>query len=468
MITEQNTKNTIEDKSIKDSIKKDLLKGKKEASPGKSESHKNEIRFNVSKLNDSDFKKMLIYYDSLSMSPTEYLLTGMITALSGAIGKKAYFKFKDHFYLFLNVWAVIIGHSTITKKTTSLNIVLQDIERINQNKHNAYKSDLDIYNIDKENNKKLIEPKREYIKFPDDSTIESLTTILENQQRGILKASEFGGFLKRLNKGYAGDIKETLTELYDVPLSYEITRMSRENVLLERPFLSILGASTIEWFRENINQSDLRTGFLARFLYSIRNSNEKPYIPFLELEDIIPLSENYFDTGKIYNRLTSIDQDIIIKHSKEAKEKHINYDRDSYKELSQSDGEEISFKARLLGDSFKIAGIIALTNGRDKIEVQDVEDSILITEYYKKNVVKLLSEQLVYSEFQIKEDRIFNIIKKSKDKDIKRTDLFNRSNMDKKEFDLIIDTLLDKERLSFYTQETSTKPAIHYKLKEIE
>lgn len=207
--------------------------------------------------------------------------------------------------------------------------------------------------------------------------------------------------------------------------------MSRENVLLERPFLSILGASTIEWFRENINQSDLRAGFLARFLYSIRNSNEKPYIPFLELEDIIPLSENYFDTGKIYNRLTSIEE-IIINHSKEAKGKHINYDRDSYKELSQSDGEEISFKARLLGYSFKIAGIIALTNGRDKIEVQDVEDSILITEYYKKNVGELLSEQLVYSEFQIKENRIFNIIKKSKGKDMKRTDLFNRSNMDKK------------------------------------
>ena len=453
MITEQNTKNATEDKSIKDSIKKDLLKGKKEASPGKSESHKNEIRFNVSKLNDSDFKKMLIYYDSLSMSPTEYLLTGMITALSGVIGKKAYFKFTDHFYLFLNVWAVIIGHSTITKKTTSLNIVLQDIERINQEKYNVYKSKLDMYNIEKDINKNSIEPKREYIKFPDDSTIESLTTILENQQRGILKASEFGGFLKRLNKGYAGDIKETLTELYDVPLSYEITRMSRENVLLERPFLSILGASTIEWFRENINQSDLRAGFLARFLYSIRNSNEKPYIPFLELEDIIPLSENYFDTGKIYNRLTSIEE-IIINHSKEAKGKHINYDRDSYKELSQSDGEEISFKARLLGYSFKIAGIIALTNGRDKIEVQDVEDSILITEYYKKNVGELLSEQLVYSEFQIKENRIFNIIKKSKGKDMKRTDLFNRSNMDKKEFDLIIDTLLEKEKISFYTKET--------------
>lgn len=51
-----------------------------------------------------------------------------------------------------------------------------------------------MYNIEKDINKNSIEPKREYIKFPDDSTIESLTTILENQQRGILKASEFGGF----------------------------------------------------------------------------------------------------------------------------------------------------------------------------------------------------------------------------------------------------------------------------------
>jgi len=465
MNLEQNTNNITEDKSIIDLTKTDLLKARKSPSV-KNKSNNTEIRFDLTKLNNSDFKKMLIYYDSLSMSPTEYLLTGMITALSGAIGKKAYFKFTENFHLYLNVWAVIIGNSTITKKSTSLNIVLNEIESMNQDRYNDYNSKLDEFKVEKEANKNLTEPKREYIKFPDDSTIESLTTILENQQRGILKASEFGGFLKRLNKGYAGDIKETLTELYDVPNSYEISRMTRENVLLERPYLSIIGASTIEWFRENITQSDLRAGFLARFLYSIRNSNDKSYIPYLELENINHSSETHFDIKKVYEKLISIDIEVILRHSREAKEKHINYDRNSYCELAESSGEEISFKARLLGYSFKIAGIIALTNCHNQIEVADVEDSILITEYFKKNVEELLNVQLNCNESQIKENKIFEIIDKSDNREIRRSALLNRSHLNSKEFDLIINSLIDKEKVSVYSKETGTKPAVVYKVVE--
>lgn len=424
----------------------------------------NEIRFELKKLNNSAFKSMLEYYDNLISSPTEYILTGMLTALSGAIGKKAYFQFRENFPLYLNIWSVIIGKSTIMKKTTVLNEVLKDIDDINICLFNDYKAKLETYEMDKDVRGKKddnYKPKREFIRFPDDTTVESLGEILSHQQRGILRASEFGGFLKRLNKGYAGDVKEFLTDIFDVPKTYEISRIIRGNVLIERPYLSILGASTIEWFKDNINSSDLRAGFLARFIYSIRDTNEKPYIPFLKLENISHMSENKFDTRKVYDRLIQLPE-TQLKFTNDAKERHIKYDEDSHQELTSLNNEELSFKARLLAYSFKIAGIIALTNNRTNIEVQDVEDSILITEYYKKNVEKLLNEQLIYSEFQIKENKIYNMIEGSNNKEIKHSELLNRSNMDRHELALIIQTLEEKEKIRYEMRKTGKKPSKFY------
>jgi len=79
-----------------------------------------EIKFDFNKLNDSTFKKILQYYDSISSSPTEYLMTGLLASLSGVIGKKVYFRITKSMKIYLNIWAVIIGKSSIMRKTTAL------------------------------------------------------------------------------------------------------------------------------------------------------------------------------------------------------------------------------------------------------------------------------------------------------------------------------------------------------------
>src|ERR1035437_8390941 len=237
-----------------------------------------EIIFDINKLNESNFKKMIRYYDSISSSPIEYLITGTFAALSGAIGKNAYLEITDSLNIYLNIWGVIIGPSTIMRKTSAINICKKEIQRISDTEYNDYKSKSFQYEKEaaeaKENKERSfnkVPPVRKYIIFPNDSTVESLSDILSYSNRGLIVHSEFGSLLTQLSRSYSGDSKQFLTAIYHVLDSWEVSRSTKKNTVLQRPYLSILGATTIDWVKENSLPSDLRTGFLARFLYSISN-----------------------------------------------------------------------------------------------------------------------------------------------------------------------------------------------------
>lgn len=417
-----------------------------------------EIRFDVNQLNESVFKKMLLYYDSISQAPVEYLLTGALTSLSGAIGKNVYFKISDSMLIHLNVWAVIIGKSTVMRKTTAINQCKEDLQRIETKAYNEYKVRYDSYLREvetastKEQKAQIKRPIRNYLLLPQDSTIESLAEILSNSNRGLLTHSEFGSFLLQLNRGYSADAKQFLTTLYDVPDSYEVSRVTKENTLLERPYISILGASTIDWIKENSSETDLRSGFFARFLYSIRNIPDKEFIPLLRLRELTKRSENYINTREIYERILSINEKIELEITKEAADFHIKYDLKSYKELLESNNEnELSFKARLLIYSLKFAGIIALTENKTVVELKEMQDAILITDYYKKNVERLLNSELVSNEFTVKENKIIEIIKRNDNK-VNRSTLMNYSKVKAKDLDEIIENLLQKELIEVISE----------------
>jgi hypothetical protein len=362
----------------------------------------------------------------------------------------------------LNIWAVIIGKSSIMRKTTALNTVKEDLQRIETQNYKIYKNDLTKWKNDFEKNKSIKEffdepkPERKYVLFPNDSTIESLSEILSKSQRGLLAHSEFGSFLAQLNRGYSGDSKQFLTTIFDIPESYEVSRATKENTYLESPYLSIIGASTIDWVKENSTDADLRTGFFARMIFSIRNIPDKPFIPILKLSEITKQSENAIDTRALYQYLIDIDREIELDIEVKARERHIKYDFESYKELLQTENEnEMSFKARLLIYSLKFAGIIAITDKRQFVTINDIEDSIQLTEYYKKNVVQLLNAELSQDDFSRSEDKILKLIE-SNNNLISRTDLLNKSNQKAKGLDEIISNLIQKEKVKEIIKQNET------------
>ena len=432
----------------------------------------NDIKFNLDSLNDSTFKRMLIYSDSISASPLEYLLTSQIATLSGAIGKFPYFEITKSLNIFLNVWAVLIGPSSIMRKTTAINHSIEELSRIAKReyknyieKYNKYQRKISEAKENKIKDFNIPVPLRDYYLFPNDSTIESLSEILSKSKRGLLVHSEFGSLLTQLNRGYSGDSKQFLTTVYDVPETYEVSRATKENTFLERPFISILGASTIDWIKENSNPSDLRSGFLARFLYSIRNKPDKKFIPLLKLKELTKQSEFYINTREIYEYLISYREPFQIELTQDASNLHCDYDKESFYEmLNYTNENEASFKARLSIYTLKFAGIIAITERRNVITVNDMRDAIKISEYYKKNIERLLNNEMTQTEFTRIENKIMEILKGNNNK-IQHSKLLQLSNMKAKELNEITLNLQEKELIrTIYDKGSNNKKTKYYML----
>lgn len=433
-----------------------------------------EIRFNVDELEDSVFKKMLLYLNDISMSPLEFLLTSLLTAMSGAVGKNVYWKFSESFHLYLNLWAVLVGPSTISKKSSAIQMALHDCFRIDANFRQFYQEEKKKYEaLSKEEKEKTEKPQREFLILPNDVTVESLSEILSHSKRGIMFHSEFGGFLAQLQRSYSQDAKMILTDLFDVPFIKEISRATKENTFIERPYFSMLGGSTIEWIKENSSKEDLRTGFFARMVFAIRNTNEKKFISVFDLNELTYKSEYYFNTREIFDFLVNINQEVILQATDEAKKIFKEYEKQNYFSLlelvrKKNNEEEIAFKGRLVFSVLKIAGLLALAEKRFIIGQTEMRSAVLVGKYFEKNIQKLLENELIQkSPLELKEERIYDLIKE-KDK-ILRSELMKRKIASSvKEFDSIVESLVQQDliEIAYEYNKGNNRKSIFYKLKK--
>ena len=432
-----------------------------------------EILFDINSLEDSTFKKMLKYLSSITMSPDEFILLSLLVALAGSIPKSVYFRLSKNLNLRLNLWGLIIGTSTLTKKSSSIAMTLHELYRIQKNLFEIYQDKKSAYEKLSEDQKKDIpKPKLERIIFPADLTAEALIKMLSENERGFLAAGEFGSVLNSLEKSYNKDLKPLLTNIYDCPALIEVARLTRENISVENPYLSLLGASTITWIRNNISVSDLESGFFSRFLFAIVNKNRKGFVSLLNLNSLTYNSPDYFDIRSVYDFTTSISGEHILEIDEEASKLYKYYEKEKYFELMKLAGTskdlELSFRGRLIVSTLKIAGILSVIEQRFVITKNEMLNAIKISEYFEKNISKLLEDELTEkSEFQLKEEKIFKIIKESKQ--IKRSELLRKKIVgSSKEFDVIIQNLTEKELVEVVTNynQQNRKQTIFYRAKE--
>lgn len=439
------------------------------------ENYEDEILLNWNNLNETNFKKMLRYHSSVVNAPKEFLATNLLTTISGAAGKHFYFRITDSFSIYLNVWSCIVAPSSILRKTTSLNEVTKDVHRISIKNYNNYKKEFDLYSAElvASANKKTIEktkPIRNYLVFPSDCTLEKFGEILSTSQRGMFVYSELATFLSQLSRGYSNDSKSALTMMYDVPLFYEVSRMTRENILIEKPYFSIAAASTIDWLISNSSKEDLRTGFFQRFIFSIRNKPDENVknIPLLELRNLTSKSEYYFDCRSIYDWLINFNAPKELTLTEAARKLHIDYDNQNYEQmLNYTNESELSFSSRLLIYCLKFSGLIALSDKRFEVTKEDMQDAILLTDYFKLNMQKLLNQEIIRTEFTRNEERIINLIK-SKGGEMQRSQLMQLTHLKKKEFDEIILNLESKEMIEAFQkrQAGKSKASLFYRSRE--
>jgi predicted transcriptional regulator len=146
----------------------------------------------------------------------------------------------EHGQIFPNLWGLILGESSLTRKTTAMELAMQFV----------------------------LESDPESIVSALDSSAEGLLKTISNRpdKVSIYYRDEVSGFFNAIaNKTYLAGMPETLAKLYDVP-SYLPRQLSKETVTVVKPYFIFFGGGIQDRMYEAVNDDFFTSGFLPRFL----------------------------------------------------------------------------------------------------------------------------------------------------------------------------------------------------------
>jgi hypothetical protein len=236
----------------------------------------------------------------------------------------------------------------------------------------------------------------------DDATSEKLIDVLEEQGGSIATASPEGGLFSTLKtavsanptfdaylKAYTGD-------------SIEVARISRKGNAIESPKLSLIIACQPKTAMEMIQNKTFRDkGLPARFLFA----NCRSLVGMRTFDK----PEVSAETIEAYNALIRKLLDGVFDRNTAQAELTLTPDgRAAYIEFSQGiesklgDGGEYKFMqdwcAKLPGQMLRIAGILALCDGKDQIDVEIVSRAAAIAAWFTENSAVIFGEQGILAE----------------------------------------------------------------------
>jgi hypothetical protein len=138
-----------------------------------------------------------------------------------------------------NIWGLILGDSTVTRKSTAMKMAVD-----------------------------LISPLESDLILATDGSVEGLLSGLANRPNkvSVFFRDEVSGLFDSMNKrDYLSSMPETLAHLYDVPPIY--SRLLRKEVIrIESPAFVFFGGGITERVYQNISEEWIESGFMPRFM----------------------------------------------------------------------------------------------------------------------------------------------------------------------------------------------------------
>lgn len=181
----------------------------------------------------------------LTDTPVEFSLASGLCAIAAALGNSLWFETWGQ-RVYPHVWAVLVAPSSFWRKSTAINMAERVLREADETRV-----------------------------LPSDFSREKLLEELQARPIGLLTLKEFGGFLATIGRDYMAGTKEMLTELYDGPDRYTRS-LKAQTWIVERPAISLLAATTLDWLESRITDGDLRGGFLGRFLFITATTKSSP------------------------------------------------------------------------------------------------------------------------------------------------------------------------------------------------
>jgi hypothetical protein len=339
-------------------------------------------------------------------------MLGYVT-VAAILGNRVYFTLAGD-KLFPNIWAVVIGRSGDGRKSTSLN------------KSRGCVSAIDPKAI-----------------FPADFTTEALLDLLAGTPQGVFYHSEFRSLYGMLSKDYMSGAKALLTELYDSPSEYR-RETKGKSILIHQPVISMASATTTQWLTSRNSEDDFGGGFLARFLF----------VPVFKRERSLPLPPDP-DPRRFAHLVQQLRQirekypiPVEARYAPEAREEYIEW----YKRFDALEPFACTplapFHARYQAAVHKLSMLYTVTTGGNVREMgmAAVIYATATVEFITKSLLVLYDRHLTFGKADESMKKVIDLIPEKGG--VLRSELLKGSRMKMKDFDEIILTLLETDRIT--------------------
>ena len=373
---------------------------------------------------------------------TQYQIASAFTVLSSAFSDTGH-AVPKYGKMGLNLWFMILGETTRSRKSTSRQLMLRVI--------------------------------REYEKFAgyqidvgSDVTAEGLVKLLSSRdkQTSLFHRDEVQGMFKDfINKTYMATAAERFTELYDghVPVVVRSTGGSMpgrgmQSERAETNFLMYLMGITSKT-ADVLTTEYFRSGFLARFIYVIADAPDRSYeteaiqqadeVEIITRDEEMDLMIRSLYDSYLYWQKKGAPFPRPIRLTNEALERFnkFKWEMGNYTEGHEQEESIEPSRQRLALSIWKCAVLLAMYDRSDEVELEHMLVAIHYSEDWFKNLVRMASA-ISASEWQREVDSLEDLIAQKGGR-LRYEEAYKRfSNKRKREFDEMIDALRSQARLN--------------------
>jgi len=377
-------------------------------------------------------------------------LTAFLTVIAANIGNRVYMN-NIGGRVFCNIWSIIIGPSSVSRKTTVLSLARSTMH--------PFEESLDKLNI-KDYEKETV--------WMSNVTSAKLLSLLSVNSNRLFFHNEISGFLAELAKNYNQGMKQKITEIFD---GVSISNLNMERCeRIKNPALSILAASTESWFYPQLgSKTEQLSGFMQRFLYCIISDINIRELNF-DWVDTSEHRERFYDYESVYKLFRNLPLSFRLKAGTAALDFRNDIYKDRMIEIYELHNDPIMsyytriydgywYKFCIIITLFKNAGLLKQAYDTDslaeffeavRVTEETAKEAMYLCDYYFNNtlpLMKMMSEQDKLSG----ERKLVEILANKFEGRAFHTELMQYAHFDKKEMNAKIETLLDMEVISIET-----------------
>jgi hypothetical protein len=370
---------------------------------------------------DSWLRNYVEYARAITDAPLAFHVGAGLGAMAGAVGSNVWWRGGGGGEKWPNLFLLLLAPSGIFRKSTSVDIPMDLLQKATPG------SILD----------------REF-------SPERFIRNLADHPTSVLKESEFASLLERMKSNYMQGMKQRLTDLFDCQDSYDRTIQGTgggrgERISIVRPALTILAASTLDWLVESLTETDMRSGFMPRFLFFAPTVKE-PEPPGGYLAENDRMLENWLVTTLA--KMSSMSRRQVSFSPSRRRIVEWTTEHSALADAGQAADELLGLYSRLGHHLAKLCALLCVSDEgiQERYEVADdtAERAIALMEWILAGTGRVFEERVVFSKFELLAQKALRLIGGG----IERGVLLKKMRCPAYELDKLLKTLEERDEIS--------------------